>query len=152
MALAGLYAPQARADVLAFATNVFPQTFTLAGPIAVDLDPVAAGKNWLAFNTNAAGLVEITFSAECSVSGTGSDDYGSIQILVSNAPVGGFSPIVPTAGPDDAFCSNTSGRITASMTVVTQVPAGAHRVMVNAQAVNGAPQFHLDDLSITVDN
>ena len=64
----------------------------------------------------------------------------------------------PTTGNDDAFCSgnNTAvfndGFVTASMTVVTRVPAGVHQVRVLANAAGGANQFRLDDLSITIDN
>lgn len=156
-ALAGLWTLPARADILAFSTNVAPQLFG-AGLVPVDLSTAAGAQNLLVFLTPTPDLVEITFSAECSVTGTVSQ-YGSIQIQVN--PAGGgpvFVPIVPTLGPDDAFCSGNGiagsldGYVTASMTVVTQVPAGAHQVQVLANAVAGAPAFRLDDLSITVDN
>jgi hypothetical protein len=157
LALAGLHAPQARADILAFSTNVNPQLFN-AGPAPVDLSEAAGIQNTLSFTTNALGLVEITFSAECSVEG-GRLQYGTIQILVKPAGAGGFGPIPPTAGPDDAFCSGDGdpadildALVTPSITVIAEVPAGVHEVQVQADPVAGAPQFRLDDLSITVDN
>lgn len=157
LALAGMSAPQARADILNFSTNINPQLF---GPALapVDLSTAGGAQNTLPFVTTSPGLVEITFSAECSVLGT-QFQYGSIQIQVNPAGGGaGFAPIAPTVGPDDAFCSGNNvaglldGYVTPSMTVVTRVPAGVHQVQVLANAVAGANQFRLDDLSITVDN
>ena len=48
--------------------------------------------------------------------------------------------------------SSLDGWVTPSMTVVTRVPPGIHLVRVLANAVPGAVQLRLDDLSITVDN
>ena len=100
-AILGLHAADARADVLNFSTNINPQFF---GALAsVDLNTAAGMQVNLPFATAAADLVEITFSAECSVGGTlfsGDDpDRGG--------PGGcaGFAAIPPTFGPDDAFCS-----------------------------------------------
>ena len=156
LALAGLCVPQARADVLNYSTNTTPQLFGAAAA-PVDLDTLAGAQTTLAFATPAPDLVEITFSAECSVFGT-LFQYGTIQILVNAAGAGGFVPIAPTIGPDDAFCSGNNvagafdGYVTTSMTVVARVPAGLHQVQVLANTVAGANQFRLDDLSITVDN
>ena len=139
-----------------FSTNIIPQIFG-AAVVPVDLATAGGAQTTLGFATAAPDLVEITFSAECSVLGT-VFQYGSIQIEVDPAGPVGFTPVAPTAGPDDAFCSGNNiagaldGYVTPSMTVVTRVPAGVHRVRVLANAVGGAPQFRLDDLSLTVHN
>jgi hypothetical protein len=156
IALIGLQAPVAHADILAFSSNVGFQLFG-AAPAPVDLSSAAGAQNTLAFATPAPDLVEITFSAECSVWGT-LFQYGTIQIVVD--PAGAAPPVAipPTAGFDDAFCSGNGvatyndGWITPSMTVVTRVPKGVHTVGVTANAVAGATALRLDDLSITVDN
>ncbi len=156
LAAIGLYIPPAAADILNFSTNVNPQIFGAAA-VPVDLSTAAGAQTTLSFATAAPDLVEITFSAECSVWGT-VFQYGTIQIEVDPAGIGGFAPVAPTIGPDDAFCSGNNiataldGYVTASMTVVTRVPAGVHRVRVLANTVNGAPQFRLDDLSLTINN
>lgn len=156
MALVGLQATTAHADILTFSTNVGPQFFG-AAPAPVDLSSAAGAQNTLLFATPAPDLVEITFSAECSVWGT-VFQYGTIQIVVDPAGAAPPAAIAPTIGPDDAFCSGNGiatyndGWVTPSMTVVARVPAGVHTVGVTANAVNGAPFLRLDDLSITVDN
>lgn len=156
LALVGLCAPEARADVLAFSTNVIAQTFDVGKPM--DLSAATGVQRTLSFTTPKRDLVAITFSAECSVTGPVSNT-GSIAIEVKVAGATGFVPIVPTAGNDDAFCSgnetdgNDDGLVTASMTVVTKVPAGTHEVLVLAAPVPfPGPTLRLDDLSITVDN
>lgn len=149
-------AGSASADILNFSTNLNPQLFGNA-LAPVDLRTNAGLQATLPFATAADDLVEITFSAECSVSGT-PFQWGSIQIEVDPAGAVGFTPIPPTIGPDDAFCSGNNvagfndGHLTSSMTVVTRVPAGAHRVRVLASSIGGGAQLRLDDLSITVDN
>jgi len=156
LVLAGLYAPQVRAEILAASTNAAPQTFG-ATQALVDLATAAGAQNSLKFTTKKEQLVEITFSAECSVDGTESQ-YGSINMRVNAAGPGPIVPIAPTVGTDDAFCSGNDvagvldGFVTASMTTVIRVPAGDHELQVLAVAVNGASQLRLDDLSITVDN
>jgi hypothetical protein len=151
-----LQAPLAHADVLAFSSNVGFQVFG-AAPAPVDLSSAGGAQNTLAFATAAPDLVEITFSAECSVWGT-VFQWGTIQIIVD--PAGAPPPVAvpPTAGFDDAFCSGNGvaiyndGWVTPSMTVVTRVPAGVHTVGLTANTVNGATNLRLDDLSITVTN
>jgi hypothetical protein len=69
VALVGLQIPTAYADVLTFSTNVGAQLFGPA-PTAVDLSSAGGAQNTLTFATTAPDLVEITFSAECSVWGT----------------------------------------------------------------------------------
>ena len=155
-ALIGLHAPAAHADILAFSSNVGFQLFG-AAPAPVDLATAAGAQNTLSFATSAPDLVEITFSAECSVWGT-LVQYGTIQIVVD--PAGAPPPVAipPTAGFDDAFCSGNGvgtyndGWVTPSMTVVTRVPKGVHTLGVTANTVAGATALRLDDLSITVDN
>lgn len=156
IAFIGMQAPMAHADVLAFSSNVGFQLFG-AAPAPVDLSSAGGAQNTLAFATPAPDLVEITFSAECSVWGT-LFQWGTIQIVVD--PAGAAPPVAipPTAGFDDAFCSGNGvatyndGWVTPSMTVVTRVPKGVHTVGVTANAVAGAVALRLDDLSITVDN
>ncbi|MGE3294392.1 MAG: hypothetical protein AB7I59_19635 [Geminicoccaceae bacterium] len=146
----------AHADVLAFSSNVGFQLFG-AAPAPVDLSTAGGAQNMLAFATPAPDLVEITFSAECSVWGT-IFQYGTIQIVVDPAGAPPPAAVPPTAGFDDAFCSGNGvaiyndGWVTPSMTVVTRVPAGVHSVGVTANTVNGATALRLDDLSLTVTN
>jgi hypothetical protein len=155
LALAGLYAPQARAGILRFSTNTAGQVFTSPNPTTVNLG--AAGLI-AQFTVPTAGLIEITFSAECSVNGT-QFQHGtiSIEIKPAAAGAGAFAAISPTGGSDDAFCSGNNvagvldGYVTASMTVVTPVDNIAYDVRVRANTVGGAPEFRLDDLSLTVD-
>lgn len=148
--LAGLAAAPAQAEILAASTNAAPQTFGAVEAL-VDLATAAGAQTSLSFTTSKAQLVEISFSAECSVVGTGTQ-YGSINLRVNAAGPGPIVPVAPTVGTDDAFCSGGSGRLTASMTTTFQVPAGTHQLQVLAVAVNGASQFRLDDLAVTIDN
>ena len=126
--LCGLQASPARADVLNFSTNVNQQLFGAAA-VPVDLSTAAGLQATLPFATAANDLVEITFSAECSVWGT-VFQWGSIQIEVDPAGAAGFTAIPPTVGADDAFCSGNGiatsldGWVTPSMTVVTQGASG----------------------------
>ena len=101
IAFIGLQAPVAHADILAFSSNVGFQLFG-AAPAPVDLSSAGGAQNTLAFATPASDLVEITFSAECSVWGT-LFQYGTIQIVVD--PAGAAPPVAipPTAGFDDVY-------------------------------------------------
>lgn len=155
-ALIGLGASAARADVLNVSTNVNAQVFNnVLAP--VDLATSAGVQSTLPFTTSAPDLVQITFSAECSVASTPLQS-GSIQIEVDPAGPAGWTPVPPTVGSDDAFCSGNTvagvddGWVTPSMTVVARVPDGTHRVRVLAQSVGVGAVLRLDDLSITVIN
>src|SRR5262245_59746529 len=102
IALAG---SPARADVLASSWNVNPQ-ITGGGTINLDLDSTVGGQQDLRFNLPAPDQVATSFDAECAVDGVGFLRYANIDILVDPAPPGGgFVPVRPTTGPDDAFCS-----------------------------------------------
>jgi hypothetical protein len=156
-AVTGLASAPASADILAHSYNVNPQV-TAAGPIPLDLNGVAAGVQDLPFAAAAATRVAISFDAECAVGGANFVTQANITILLDAAPPGGgFVPIQPTTGLDDAFCSSNGtaaldGRLNPSRTVVTRVPAGVNTVRVSLQNVFGAGPSWIDDLAIDVEN
>ena len=157
VAAMGLAIAPASADVLASSFNVNPQV-TAAGPIQLDLNSLAGGVQDLAFAVPAATRVAISFDAECAVGGANFVTQANITILLDAAPPGGgFVPIQPTTGFDDAFCSSNGtaaidGKLNPSRTVVTEVPAGMDTVPATLQNVFGAGPSWIDDLSIDVEN
>jgi hypothetical protein len=140
----GFGASIARAELLASGTNVNPQLFTNAVPQAV------AGTALQFGNCIAGTPVMITFSAECSHSGTVAQ-WGTIQILLNGVALS------PTIGNDDAFCSGNEtagvhdGWATQSMEVVGRCRAGANFVAVTARSVFAGTTLRLDDKSTVVD-
>lgn len=155
-AVAASLAPAgAQAAVLASTNNVNPQ---LAGPgvLPLDLSNAGGSQPQLTFNVAAPTNVIVSFDAECSVAGPGFNAYANIDIQVDAAPLGGgFVSILPTAGPDDAFCSTNGtpaddGRINPSRSVVTRVPAGVSAVRVLLNTVGGPGPSRIDDLSLIV--
>jgi hypothetical protein len=156
----GLAAAPAKADLLASSFNVAPQA-TGAAVIALDLNGPGAGIN-LPFVLPAPDAVAISFDAECAVGGAGFAAQANINILVDPAPPGpgngGFAPLPPSAGPDDAFCAangtfGVDGEVNASRTVVTPVlPPGVNTVAVQLVTVFGAGPSVIDDLSVVVEN
>lgn len=97
LALAGLHAPPARADVWAYSTNTGLQLF---GPAAapVDLDTAAGAQDVLGFILPAPGFVVITFGAVCSVWGT-AFQHGTVEVRVDTGPAGPSSRSRRRAGP-----------------------------------------------------
>lgn len=154
LALAG---SPARADILASSWNVNPQ-ITGGGTINLDLDSTVGGQQDLRFNLPAPDQVAISFDAECAVDGVGFLRYANIDILVDPAPPGGgYVPLQPSTGPDDAFCSANGtppmdGKVNPSRTVVTHLPAGINTVRVTLQTVGGGGVSQIDDLAIDVEN
>ena len=157
VATMGATSVPASADILANSFNVNPQV-TAAGPIQLDLNGGAGGVQDLAFAAPAATRVAISFDAECAVGGANFVTQANVTILLDAAPPGGgFAPIQPTTGLDDAFCSSNGtaaldGRVNPSRTVVTRVPAGVNTVRVTLQNVFGAGPSWIDDLAIDVEN
>ena len=152
----GLATAPAKADVLTFGVNTIPQLFgAVLAP--VDLSSNAGLQQLVGFNLAANDRVAITFSAECSVTGS-LLQWGTIQIEIDPAGPINFISLLPTVGADDAFCSgngvatNLDGLVTASRTVITDAPAGFNTVRVQASAANGAAQLRLDDVQITIIN
>jgi hypothetical protein len=99
-----------------------------------------------ALGFNGKGKHAISYSAEC----TGSGDWVSIQIIVDGVA------LAPTAGTDDAFCSDSDGSgglngwMTAHYRVVTgNLALGAHSVSVQVTAIVGTAR--LDDASLIVE-
>ena len=142
-------APVAHAELLTFGTNTAPAFFGFA-VAPVDINGGIAG-NTLTFGNCVAGTpVMITYSAECSHSGTVAQ-WGTIQILLNGVALS------PTAGGDDAFCSGNEtagvhdGWATHSMEVVGRCAAGANVVAVTARSVFAGPTLRLDDMSTVVD-
>ena len=139
-----------------FSTNVNQQLFGAAA-VPVDLSTAAGLQATLPFATAANDLVEITFSAECSVWGT-VFQWGSIQIEVDPAGAAGFTAIPPTVGADDAFCSG-NGIATSHGRLGHALDDGGHQGASGHPPRPGPGQRRprrrpapLDDLSITVDN
>jgi hypothetical protein len=139
-ALAVLVTVPVFAKVVANATrtNVFGGTGTFLMPLT-DGGAVVLG-------FNGSGKHAISYSAECS--GTGS--WVSIQIIVDGVA------LAPTAGTDDAFCSDFdgngihSGWMTAHHRAVTgNLALGAHGVSVQVTAVGGSAR--VDDASLVVE-
>jgi hypothetical protein len=119
-------------------TDVFGGTGTFLMPLT------NGGARVLGFSGR--GKHAISYSAECS--GTGS--WVSIQIIVDGVA------LAPTAGTDDAFCSDFDGNgihsawMTAHQRVVTgNLALGAHGVSVQVTAVGGSAR--LDDASLIVE-
>jgi hypothetical protein len=155
-----LTAVPAKADVLASSWNVNPQ-LTGGGVIILDLDSLVAGQQNLQFTLPAPDRVAISFDAECAVGGLGWLQQANINIEVDPAPPGpaggGFAPVQPTTGVDDAFCSSNNtppidGKVNPSRTVVTHLPAGINTVRVTLQTVGGPGLSSIDDLAVDVEN
>ena len=146
----------AQAAVLASTNNQIAQ-LTGPGAIPLDLSTAPGAQRQVTFVAPTATDVIISFDAECSVAGPGFNTYANIDIQVDTAPLGGgFVSVLPTTGPDDAFCS-TNGiaarrrmaqRLTRS--VVARVLAGVSAVRVLLSTVGGAGPSRIDDLSLIV--
>lgn len=152
-----LAATPANADVLASSWSINPQ-LTGAVLIPLDLNSIAVGQQDLSFALPAADQVAISFDAECAVGGANFITQANVTIMVDPAPPGGgFFPVQPTTGADDAFCSANGtvpidGKLNPSRTVVTRLPAGVNTVRVTLQSVFGAGPSWIDDLSVVVQN
>lgn len=138
-----------KAELLASATNTTAQLFNVVAGTPVDLNGAGAGTS-ISFGCNVPSRVMITFSAECSQSGT-TAQWGSIQIVLNG------TVLPPTVGNDDAFCSG-DGNAGASDSWATQSMevVGACRQGGNVLAVRAGPRFagttmRLDDMSTVVD-
>jgi len=144
----------ARAEFLVWGVNVNAQTVgATPTALAMSIPPLASGV--LDFTVPSATPVIITFSAECSVSGTGFTTYANIDIQVDKAPRDGVFVSVPPTNSDDALCTanNTAaadGWLTASRTVVDTVPKGTSSVRVVARTIGGTGTSRLDDLALLV--
>lgn len=154
---ASLVPAGAQAAVLASTNNQIAQ-LTGPGAIQLDLSTAPGAQRQVTFVAPTATDVIISFDAECSVAGPGFNAYANIDIQVDTAPLGGgFVSVLPTTGPDDAFCSTNGsppddGWVNASRSVVARVPAGVSAVRVLLSTVGGAGPSRIDDLSLIVSN
>jgi hypothetical protein len=130
-------ASAARAEIL-FHHN----TPSIFAPINAAADVPFGGSSTISFTGPARVL--ISFNTECSVGGAATNVL-DIDVLLD--PAGGaatFSPVSPTGPWDTVLCSgngtvaNTDGRISASIHVVANVPAGTNRVRLRVTPSGGA--------------
>ena len=142
-ALAALIAVPLHAKVVANATRT--NAVVAAGTFFMPLTDGGA----LSLGFSGRGKHVISYAAECSHTG-GAGGWVSIQIIVDGAA------LAPTAGADDAFCSDfdndgaLDGWVTAHIRVVTPaLSLGAHSVSVQVTNVGGT--VRLDDASLTVE-
>ena len=149
-----LVAPSAQAELLTFGTNTTPGFFGFAAA-PVDINGPGLAGTSLTFAGCIPGTpVMITYSAECSHSGTLAQ-WGTIQILLNGVVL---SPTnAPPVLSDDAFCSGNAtvgvhdGLATQSMEVVGRCRAGANVVAVTARSAFAGTTLRLDDMSTVVD-
>lgn len=146
-------APSAQAELLTFGTNTAPGFFGFAAA-AVDINGPPAGTTLTFAGCIPGTPVMITYSAECSHSGTLAQ-WGTIQILLNGVVL---SPTnAPPVLSDDAFCSGNAtvgvhdGWATQSMEVVGRCRAGANIVAVTARSAFAGTTLRLDDMSTVVD-
>lgn len=104
----------------------------------------STGATSVNFVVKKAGMVGVTFSAECSVSGSASTPWLGIDIMIDGITLD------PTAS-DDALCTevpNKSIFTMNSITVAKLLTKGTHTLTVNSQVLgdNG----RLDDVAVTI--
>ena len=134
----------AHADIL---LTQSAQEFYWQGINAVPVLPAGSIYSTLPFTNTTAGLVSVTFTAECRViSALGT--YIHLTILIDDVVA------VPT-GPDAAFCSGRGvgvggGRAHQSITVGRALAAGAHSVKINAQVSGAHTSAYLDNMTLLV--
>ncbi len=121
--------------------------FSFTTPTA--LVPItSAGGTSLSFNLTAPKKLLITFSAECSSSGTAG--WVDIDVLVDGVAQ------APTNQTADAFCSNNTtvghdGWVRGSVTLVTgSIPIGAHTVSILGRINAGSTGGWLSDTATVV--
>jgi hypothetical protein len=136
-ALACFGASAAQADILYH--NSTPAIFA---PINAAADVSFGGSSTITFFGPARVL--ISFHTECSVGGAATNTL-DLDVLLD--PAGGaasFSTVPPTGAWDTILCSgngtvtNTDGRISASIHLVANVPAGANRLRLRVTPSGGA--------------
>lgn len=149
MACVAAGAIPAHADILLTAFTSQAQTWT-----GVDAKPVFltnSAKTALPFTNPTAGLVSVTYTAECRLIG-GLGTYIHLTILIDNL-------VAVPSGPDAAFCSGRNAAGTAgtgggfahqSITVGRVLAAGAHSVKINAQVSSGHTGARLDNTTLLV--
>lgn len=136
-------APALRAEIVQYNFNSTPSSY---GTTASLVPITSTGGTSVSFVSKKAGLTAITFSAECEVySSTPATNWLTIDIRIDGVAVD------PTAGGDDAFCtqiSNLNHWGTYSMTVAKGLAKGLHVLTVQAYVTGGIGR--LDDLAVVV--
>jgi hypothetical protein len=138
-----LGASAARAERLATGVNNTPRLFTNAPPQSVDINGTLPGATLTLDNCFDGTVAIITFTAECSHSGTVAQ-WGTIGILLNGVALG-------TAGNDDIFCSGNEtpgvhdGWAMQSMQTVGRCRSGDNTVAVTARSVFPGTTLRLDD-------
>lgn len=145
-AIAAMLSTQAHADNLRYTSNVNAVTVSSPNTLAVPLNN--AGATTINFTNPTAGLVAITFSAECAVSSTQVQSWANLDILVDGG-------IVSPTESDNAFCTAIAPDgveiwSTNSITVARNLSAGQHSVSVNANFGFGSGTIRLDDIALHV--
>jgi hypothetical protein len=104
----------------------------------------STGATSINFVAKKAGLVGVTFSAECSVSGSANNYWLGIDILIDGV-------VVAPTGSDDAFCTevpNTTIYGMNSITVAKLLTKGTHTLTVRSYVIGDTGR--LDDVAVTV--
>ena len=130
--VAAASAPAGAANLL---NTTFPglQTFTAAGPVRL----FPSGSFFQAFTTTQAETVMVSFSAGCSVTGTGVQQLRLAIFIDSKA-------IYPTNRSNFVFCSaigtpnGQDARASFSLVTGVEVGSGNHNVTVNATPTTGS--------------
>jgi hypothetical protein len=150
-ALACFGVSSAQADILFH--NSSSATFV---PINAAADVSIGGATTFTFVGPGPGIqrVLITFNAECSIGGAGTN---ALDLDVLLDPAGGaatFAPVSPTGVAGTVLCSgngsvaNTDGRISASITVGVNVPAGNNRLRLRVTPSAGSGRLGARSLSV----
>jgi hypothetical protein len=138
---------QANADVLASLNN--PSNFLPAIPSGTLTDvPLSPGVLSLSFYVPTAGLVFISYNAECKVTAAAAGSYLGLGIYIDGA-----AATTPPAALSKAFCTSVAGSVNNWGSYVSNVtrslPVGWHTVRVRTQLF-GAGSGWLGDSNITV--
>ena len=136
----------ADAKVRAFGSNSTP--FVSSSATFVDL-PIKGTATSISFNMPADDFVVITFSTECSVSGT-SIVWANLQIVLNGK-------IVKPTGHDTTLCSDNTtaihdGFVQVSKSVAAKAITGNNVLKIRAKLAFTAPgaEYRLEDTSTVV--
>jgi hypothetical protein len=135
-----------QADNLQQSFATVPQAW--AGPAAQNIRLNNGGLVLLPFANPLAGIVSVTFNAECQLIAAPTS-YISISVIIDGVAT-------PPSGSDAALCSGRGaglpgGWVRGSFTVNRPLAAGGHNVRVTAQVFGAHTGARIDDVTIMVE-
>ncbi len=137
--------PPASADNLVFSYTLSAQSWftTLAQSVRLS----EGGVLRIPFTNPVAGLVSVTFTAECQIIAASTSTLG-VDIWIDNT-------VVPVTNGDDAICAGRGANVQGgwtrhSITVARSLTAGSHFVRVDAITSGLHNGARLDDVTLLI--